>query len=631
LLPAIRTIFKCILIFGLWLAAAPPVHAGGERPNVILIVADDLGWADLGCYGSRYHRTPRLDALAAGGRRFTRAYAASPVCSPTRAALLTGKHPARLHLTDWLPGRPDLPAQRLARPLIRQELPLEEETLAESLHAAGYATAHVGKWHLGGAGFEPTRQGFDLNIGGDATGSPLSYFAPFGRQGRTMPGLDDAPGGQYLTDRLTAEAERFLDVNRARPFLLYLPHFAVHIPMKAKEDLIAKYPRWDGIPRGRQQNPVYAAMLESLDDSVGRIVAKVDALGLAGKTILIFTSDNGGLATLEGPHTPATINAPLREGKGFLYEGGLRVPLIVRWPGHVAPGTEDAPVWAADLPATIKALCNLPGPIAGDGVSLAPLLTEGKPLAPRALFWHYPHYSNQGGRPGGAVRDGDWKLIEHYETGRRELFDLKRDISEATNLAASHPGKVDELAAKLGAWRKDVNAQMPTPNPAYAPNAQLANGTIKLPARTAMVHGAMLRYEPLPHKNTLGYWVLADDWASWEFDVSKPGTFAVEALIGCGNGSGGSTVEFRVRDQALQLTVPVTGGFQRFERQALGKVTLARAGRFQLEVRAIKKPGPAVMDLRELTLTPASPEAPSRTGGAAAGPRLQTRAGHKRS
>ncbi|WP_406697220.1 sulfatase-like hydrolase/transferase [Singulisphaera sp. Ch08] len=593
-----------ILILGLWLASALPVHARQERPNVILIVADDLGWADLGCYGSRFHRSPHLDKLAAEGRRFTQAYAASPVCSPTRAALMTGKHPARLHLTDWLPGRRDLPAQKLARPLIRQDLPLEEETLAESLHAAGYTTAHVGKWHLGGAGFEPTRQGFDLNIAGDSTGSPLSYFAPFSRQGRVMPGLGDAPDGQSLTDRLTDEAERFLEANRARPFFLYMPHYAVHTPMKAKETLVAKYPRWDGTPHGRQENPLYAAMLESLDESVGRIVSKVEALGLTDNTLIIFTSDNGGLATLEGPNTPATNNAPLREGKGYLYEGGLRVPLIVRWAGRVPRGIEDTPVWAADLPLTVKSLCGLSGPIAGDGVSLASLLTEGKPLVSRPLFWHYPHYSNQGGRPGGAIRDGDLKLVEDYQTGRRELFDLGRDLRESTNLAETRPEKVVELAAKLAAWRKGVDAQMPTPNPAYAPNAQLSNGTIRLPASTAEVHGTMLRFEPLPHKNTLGYWVRVDDWASWEFEVTKPGTFAVQALIGCGEGSGGSAVEFRVEDQRLKLNVPVTGGFQQFVPQSLGQITLPRSGRYQFEVRAISKPGPAVMDLREVTLSP---------------------------
>ena len=307
-----------ILIFGLWLASAVPVHAGQERPNVILIVADDLGWADLGCYGSRFHRTPQLDKLAAEGRRFTQAYSASPVCSPTRAALMTGKHPARLHLTDWLPGRPDLPR---AEARAAGDPPGAAARGGDARRIAPRGRLRHGASSASGIsaalGFEPTRQGFDLNIAGDAAGSPLSYFAPFSRQGRTMPGLGDAPAGQYLTDRLTAEAERFLDANRARPFFLYMPHFAVHIPMKAKEDLIAKYPKWDGTPHGRQENPVYAAMLESLDESVGRIVAKVDELGLAGNTLIVFTSDNGGLATLEGPNTPPTDQRPTPRGQGL--------------------------------------------------------------------------------------------------------------------------------------------------------------------------------------------------------------------------------------------------------------------------------------------------------------------------
>ena len=584
---------------------APRALAADERPNVVLIVADDLGWADLGCYGSRFHRTPNLDKLAAEGRRFVQGYAACPVCSPTRAALMTGKHPARLHLTDWLPGRPDRPAQKLARPAFLQQLPLEEVTIAESLKAAGLATAHVGKWHLGGPGFEPTRQGFDLNIAGDAGGSPLSYFAPFTRNGRTMPGLENAPKGEYLTDRLTTEAVRFLETNRSRPFFLYMPHFAVHLPMSAKPELVAKYPKWDGTPHGRQENPTYAAMLESLDESVGQVVATLDRLGLTSRTILIFTSDNGGLATLEGANTPATNNAPLREGKGWLYEGGLRVPLLIRWPEHLAPGVEETPVWTADLAPTIKTLCGLADNGAVDGVSLAGLLTGQAPLAPRPLYWHYPHYSNQGGRPGGAIRDGDWKLIEDYETGRRELFNLRTNPGETNNLAQKEPDQVAALASRLDAWRKAVAAQMPAPNPDYSPNPQAANGAIALPARAAEVHGVMLRYEPLPHKNTLGFWVRKDDWASWEFDVREPGEFQVNALIGCGKGSGGSTVEFRLDGQTLTLNVPETGGFQNFQPQDLGKLSIRRAGRARLEVHATAKPGAAVMDLREVTLVPA--------------------------
>lgn len=593
----------------LFLAVAfVPLRAPAEevRPNLVLIVADDLGWADLGCYGSTFHRTPRLDRMAASGRRFTQAYAACPVCSPTRAALMTGKFPARLHLTDWLPGRGDRPSQKLKRPIIRQQLPLEEVTMAEVLKADGYATALIGKWHLGGEGFEPTRQGFDLNIAGDSTGTALSYWAPFARQGRTMPGLEGAPAGEYLTDRLATEAERFLEgaAARSRPFFLYLPHYAVHTPMTAKPESIAHYPQWDGVPHGRQENPTYAAMLESLDEGVGRVLDTLDRLGLAGRTIVIFTSDNGGLATVEGPKTPATINAPLREGKGWLYEGGLRVPLIVRWPGRIATGVEETPVWSADLFATVTELSRSKDDEPRDGVSLASLLTAGRALAPRTLYWHYPHYSNQGGRPGGAVRDADWKLIEHDETGRRELFDLGRDAKESTNLADKQPRKVEELAAKLSAWRKAVDAQMPTPNPDYSPNAQGKDGSIALPARGADVHGTMLRHEPLPHKDTLGFWTRADDWASWEFDVRKPGDFDVTALVGCGNGSGGSKVEFRLDDQVLELTVAETGGFQQFVPRDLGRLSIRRPGRHRLEVHARSKPGAAVMDLRAVNLIP---------------------------
>jgi arylsulfatase A len=594
---------RSVWLLGL-LAFAGAALGEDARPNVVLIVADDLGWADLGCYGSKFHRTPHLDRLAAGARRFSQAYAACPVCSPTRAALLTGKHPARLGLTDWLPGRGDRPSQKMIGPQLPPGLPLEEITLAERFRAAGYATGMIGKWHLGGTGLEPTRQGFDTNVAGDASGTPLSYLAPFAKGAQPMPGLGDAPAGQYLTDRLAVEAERFLEAHRSGPFFLYLPHYAVHTPMVARADLVAKYPKWDGTPHGRQENPTYAAMLESLDDAVGRVTAALDRLGLADKTILVFTSDNGGLATREGPLTPATNNSPLREGKGWLYEGGLRVPLLIRWPGHVAPGVEETPVWSADLAPTLLALSGLPdsGPL--DGVSLGMLLVEGKPLVPRALYWHYPHYSNQGGRPGGAIREGDWKLIRSDEDGRLELFDLGRDRGESTNLIDKQPEVARDLAARLAAWRESVGARMPAPNPGYVPNPQAADGSIVLHASTAEVHGVMLRFEPLPHKDTLGYWTRPEDWASWEFEVSRSGTFDVEALVGCGNGSGGSVVEFREGDQALRLTVPVTGGFQNFKPQPLGRLMLAKAGRHRLEVRALSKPGAAVMDLRRVTLTP---------------------------
>ncbi|WP_422926475.1 sulfatase-like hydrolase/transferase [Singulisphaera sp. PoT] len=567
-------------------------------------MADDLGWADLSVYGSRFHRTPRIDKLAGEGKRFTQAYAASPVCSPTRAALITGSHPARLHLTDWLPGRPDSPAQRLARPQILQQLPIEERTISQVFKRRGYATASIGKWHLGGAGFDPKAQGFDMNVAGDAKGSPLSYFSPYERGGQTIPGLENAPDQEYLTDRLTTEAERFIEAHAKGPFFLYMPHFAVHTPLVAKRELVQHYAEWDGTPHGRQENPIYAAMLESLDASVGRVLDCLDRLKLTSETIVIFTSDNGGLATVEGPHTPATINAPLREGKGWLYEGGIRVPLIVKWPEKIQAGIESTPVWSGDLAPTLATLCGLDPFTGSDGVSLVGLLTQGEALKPRPLYWHYPHYSNQGGRPGGAIRVGKWKLIEFYETGRRELFDLERDPGESTNLSDVSPERVEELGSQLKAWRDGVKAQTPAPNPDYSPNRQKDDGNIVLPASTAEIHGIMLRYEPLPHKNTLGYWVRADDWASWEFDAIRPGDYELEALVGCGTGSGGSSVEFRLGDQVLKLTVPETGGFQKFQSQNIGRLSIPKAGRYQLEVRAIAKPGVAVMDLRTVRLRP---------------------------
>jgi hypothetical protein len=347
-------------------------------------------------------------------------------------------------------------------------------------------------------------------------------------------------------------------------------------------------------------------MLESLDDSVGRIMQKLEDFKLGERTIIVFTSDNGGLATTEGPRTPSTSNAPLREGKGYLYEGGLRVPLLIKWPGVTRPAsTCEVAVSSIDLAPTIaNALAADSDPNAIDGLDLMPLLRETGPLAARPLFWHYPHYSNQGGRPGGAIRDGDDKLIEFYETQRLELFDLKNDPGEETNLIDRFPEKAVRLATRLREWRKSVAASEMRPNPDYVPNPQAADGSVTLPARTADVHGVMVRFEPLPHKNALGYWVRADDWVSWEFQLAKPGSFRVEILQGCGNGSGGSEVDFLVAGQTLSLTVQETGGFQNFVRREIGTVKLDQAGRYTLAVKPRKKPGVAVMDLREVRLVP---------------------------
>src|SRR6185503_935955 len=352
--------------------------------------ADDLGINDLHCYGRAEHHTPNLDQLAREGMQFTTAYCAQPICSPSRAAILTGKAPARLHLTTYLPGRPDAPSQKVLHPKIRQELPLEEVTFAEALKTHGYATACIGKWHLGGKGFLPTDQGFESYHPGEATTKP-----------------SDTEGGKGEYD-LTRAAAAFIEANRNRPFFLYLAHNSPHIPFAAKIDLVAK--------NQKAFDPTYAAVIETLDDTAGMLLRKLDALGLRTNTIVIFTSDNGGLHVPEGPHKRITDNSPYRAGKGFLYEGGLRVPLIVRWPGHVPAGkVVDTPVintsWFETLCelAEVEALRNL------DGSSFAPLLLGNTSNAPR-MFWHFPHYTNQGGRPGGAVRDGDWAFIVHYDT-----------------------------------------------------------------------------------------------------------------------------------------------------------------------------------------------------------------------
>jgi arylsulfatase A-like enzyme len=443
--------------------AAAAVAQRSKSLNFIFILIDDMGWTDLGCYGAKSYDTPNIDKLATQGMRFTNAYAACPVCSPTRASILTGKYPARLHLTDWIPGRKQWPSAKLLTPAFRQELPLAEVTLAEALKTAGYASASIGKWHLGAEGFSPTEQGFDRNVGGTARGSPVSYFGPF-----DLPGLRGGPAGEYLTDRLSDEAERFVTENRDRPFFLYLPEFAVHLPLQGKKDLVAKY---EAKLAGKetQNNPIYAAMVESVDQGIGRLMGKLDELGIADHTVVILTADNGGLR-YEGKQTkPVTSNAPLRAGKGHLYEGGIREPLIVRWPGVVKAGSVcEEPVISVDYFPTILEMAGLGKPRrAVDGISFMPLLKQAGGSRRDAIYWHYPHYSNQGGPPAGAIREGDYKLIEFYEDGRVELFHLKDDIGEGRNLARQEAKKATELRAKLQRWRKAVNAEMPKANPAY--------------------------------------------------------------------------------------------------------------------------------------------------------------------
>ncbi|HND51543.1 MAG TPA: sulfatase, partial [Pirellulaceae bacterium] len=389
-----------------------------RRPNVVLIVADDLGVNDLSCYGRKDQPTPHLDALAASGMRFTSGYCGLSICSASRAALMTGKSPARLHLTTFLPGRADAASQKLLHPTIEQKLPLAELTIAERLKAIGYATACIGKWHLGGQGFGPAEQGFDVVYAGKAN---------------TTPSTDEGGKGEF---DLTAAAEKFIDEHHQRPFLLYVPHNNPHVPLAAQAERVEKHKN--------AFNPIYAAMIETLDESVGRIVARLSKHKLTERTLFIFTSDNGGLHILEFPHTPATHNTPFRAGKGYLYEGGLRVPLIMSWPGVIPAGrTADAPVVNCDFTPTLLDICGLPCPEGLDGQSVLNVL-RGQPAAPRTLFWHFPHYTNQGSRPAGAVRQRDWKLIEHYEDGRRELFDLLRDPGETRDLAAEQPERTEQ-------------------------------------------------------------------------------------------------------------------------------------------------------------------------------------------
>ena len=431
---------RLLICFLLALASQRTVAAA---PNIVFILADDLGINDLACYGRKEHNTPNLDQLARDGMRFTASYCAQPICSPSRAAILTGRTPARLHLTTYLPGRTDTPSQKLLHPIINQQLPLRELTLAESFKTNGYVTACVGKWHLGGKGFLPTDQGFDVYHPGIAT---------------TKPGENEGGKGEY---DLTRAAIGFIETNRARPFLLYLAHNSPHIPYSAKKDLVQK--------NRNAFEPIYAGVIEALDDSVGLLLRALDAHGLRTNTIVIFTSDNGGLHVPEGPHKRITDNSPFRAGKGFLYEGGLRVPLIVRWPGSVPAGrVVDTPVVNTSWLATLCELAELKPPRDLEAPSFAPLLL-GRTMSPTRLFWHFPHYTNQGGRPGGAVRDGDWKFLIHYDTNEPELYNLANDSSEARNVAAQNLERVREMRNWLKDWIESVSAQTNAPNSNFNP------------------------------------------------------------------------------------------------------------------------------------------------------------------
>ncbi len=459
-----------------------------RKPNFIFILVDDMGWADIGCNGSRYYETPNIDKLASQGMRFINAYAACAVCSPTRASIMTGRYPARLGVTDWIRSRfqgGKIPEdkknpteyaggekQRLLCPPNALWMELDEITIAEMLQSAGYTTCHIGKWHLGADDWYPEKQGFDYNIGGCDYGQPPTYFDPYFRKGQgDIPTLKPRREGEYLTDREADEAVQFIREHKDRPFFLYLAHYAVHTPIEAKADVTKKY---QAKPPTQQKNAKYAAMVESVDDAVGRICSALDESKLADNTVIFFTSDNGGLL-------PITNNAPLRSGKGYPYEGGIREPLIVRWPGVVRPGsTSDEPVISVDYFPTLCEAAGVPLPTDRDidGVSLVRHLRSGATQSLRrdALFWHFPHYRGADVVPYSIVRAGEWKLIKRYEGKTFELFNLQDDLAERDDLSEARPEKVRELEAKLQTWLTRIHAKLPRPNPSYESLRSRAEG-----------------------------------------------------------------------------------------------------------------------------------------------------------
>jgi len=419
-----------------------------EKPNIVFILIDDMGWTDVGCYGSKFHETSNIDRLAEQGMKFTDAYAACPVCSPTRASIIAGQYPARVGITDFIAGH-WRPYEKLVVPKNVLQLPIESVTIADVMKAHGYATGYIGKWHLGGKGYMPEQQGFDKVVA-----------AVRNRNDKQVSGFTD-------------EAVKFIEENSQQPFFLFLSHHTVHIPLEAPADLVEKYKNKPK-PATGVNNPVYAAMVEHLDTNTGRILRKLDELDLTERTVFIFFSDNGGLyepyGGYDGDRTPVSSNAPLRGEKGTLYEGGVREPLIVRWPGVVKPATKCAvPVTSVDFYPTFLDILGAKGDSGHvlDGKSILPLLKGSGKLKRDAIFWHYPHYHHSS--PAGAIRQGDWKLIEFYEDGRLELYNLKDDIGEKNDLAKKMPKKAAELQGKLAAWRKSVGAKMPTPNPDYDP------------------------------------------------------------------------------------------------------------------------------------------------------------------
>jgi len=478
-----RRDFTKTMLGGLIAAAISPQHfvqaaSSKKKPlNFVFFLIDDFGWMDIGANNPHcFYETPNIDRLARSGMNFTNGYAANPVCSPTRFSIMTGKYPSRFDATNWFSGKR---SGRFDGAPLNDWMPLSEITLAEALKEHGYKTAFIGKWHLGSEEkYWPENQGFDINVGGWAVGSPRGgYFAPF-----ENPRLGDYPKGSHLPKVLTDESLKLLDRYQNDPFLLYLAFYSVHTPLQGREDLIAKYnvkrqklldaderefaPEEQVWPtdkprqvRIRQCHAVYGAMVEAMDEQIGRVLDKLEELGIADNTAILFMSDNGGLSTSEGS---PTSNLPLRGGKGWVYEGGIREPFLIRWPGVAKPGSHcDVSVISTDFYPTILEMAGLPMKNEQhlDGVSLVSLLKGATKIDRDALYWHYPHYANQGGFPGGAIRIGDWKLIERYEDGRVHLYDLGRDIGEREDLASQYPERVEKMRSKLHTWYKQVDAK----------------------------------------------------------------------------------------------------------------------------------------------------------------------------
>ena len=468
------------------LMAAPEKEKSLKAPNIIFFLADDLGWMDSTVYGSQYYKTPNMERLAKRGMVFTDAYAANPLCSPTRASIMTGKYPARLKITmpaGHLPPQPDVPLlgekaapwQKVITPRSRRFLPLGERTLAEALKEVGYNTCFVGKWHLGYQDYWPEKQGFDVNIAGGHYPGPPSYFSPY-----KIKTLSDGPEGEYITDRLTNEAIKYIEDNVDSPFLMCMWHYAVHSPWQAKEEITRKYrDRTD--PRGKQKCPIMASMVQSMDESLGRMLDKLDELNIADNTIIFFFSDNGGVMYAEVEGETPTNNYPLRNGKASIYEGGSREPCIAVWPGVIKSGSIcSEPISSVDFYPTILEIAHAeanPGQIV-DGESITPLLTGTGKKHQQEVFCHFPHYVKATQNlPSTYVRQGDWKLIRYYDTNENhpnsfELYNLKEDISETRNMADEMPGKVKVLDALITQHLKEVDAIVPPPNPVYNPKAQ---------------------------------------------------------------------------------------------------------------------------------------------------------------